>query len=129
MKKLTRADEQINPGGPLRRRDMCRVFRILGNRILLDISNRRVIMNDHEASNVFLAIDTRRVLRDYLIEGQCFVRPPLDNVRSVQPSMHHRQIAAVERPKVNHSTLPRLHSIPEFAVVEGVSNDSLSDAR
>src|ERR1700756_1189261 len=115
MVKLNLADKQIDPGGALRRRDLPRVLRI-ANRILLDISDWRVAMNDHEASNVFLAVDTRGVLRDYLIQGQRFVRPPLDDVRSVQPSMHQRQIAAVERSKMKHSTLPRLHSIPEFAV-------------
>src|SRR5882672_1555754 len=116
MVKLNLADKQIDTSDPLRRRNMQRILRILGNRILLDISNWRVAMNDHEASNVFLAVDTRRIFRDYLIECQRFVRPPLDDVRSVQPSMHQRQIAAVERSKMKHSTLPRLHSIPEFAV-------------
>src|ERR1700682_1705813 len=106
MVKLHLADKQIDSGGPLPRRDMRRVFGILANRILLDIANRRVVMNDHEASNVFLAIDTRRVLRDYLVEGQRLVRPPLDDVRSVQPSMHQRQIAAVERSKMNHFDTP-----------------------
>src|ERR1700730_13119141 len=102
MVKLNLADEQIDTGAPLRRRDMLRVLRILGNRILLDISDRRVAMNDHEASNVFFAIDARRVLRDDLVESQRFVWPPLDDVRSVKPSMHQWQIAAVERSKMNH---------------------------
>src|SRR5260370_21327531 len=102
MVKLNLANKQIDTGGPLRRRDMPRVLRILANRILLDISDCPVALDDHETSNVFFAIDTRRVLRDYLIEGQRFVRPPLDDVRSDKPSMHQRQIAAVERSKMNH---------------------------
>src|ERR1700687_3319252 len=106
MVNLHLADEQIDTDDPLRRRDMGRIFRILVNRIRLDISDRRFAMNDHEASNVFLAVDARCVLRDYLIEGQRLVRPPLDDVRSVQPSMHQRQIAAVERSKMNHFDTP-----------------------
>ena len=116
MVKLNLANKQIDTGGPLRRRDMPRVLSILANRILLDISDRRVTTNDHKASNVFLAVDARRVLRDYLVERQRLISPPLDDVRGVKPSMHQRQITAVERSKMNHSTLPRLHSIPEFAV-------------
>ena len=56
MKKLDFADKQIDPG---------RIFAI---RIFLDVPDWRVFKNDDEASHIFLAIDARRVLRDYLIE-------------------------------------------------------------
>src|SRR5258708_26430163 len=102
MVKLTLANKQIDTGGPLRRRDMPRVLRILANRILLDISDCPGALDDHETSNTFFGIDTRRVLREYLIESQRFARPPLDDVRIAKPSMHQRQIAAAKRSKVNH---------------------------
>lgn len=64
MVKLNLANKQVDSN------------RMLIDRVLLDVSDRRVAMNDHEASNIFKAIDARRVFRDYLVEGQRFVGPP-----------------------------------------------------
>ena len=115
MVKLDLAYEQIDPS------------RIPVHRIFLDISDRRLAMNDNEASHIFLTVDSRRVLRDYLVKAQCLVGPPFHHVRSVQPPMHQLQIAAVQFAKTNHLRSLSFYPQKDMAVFPNVMLEPASE--
>src|SRR5262249_11111819 len=98
-KELDLADEQGHASGAVVRPEVPRVVRIVRDAIALNIANRPRTSVDYKGMGRFPAEDSWSVLRNDCIERGQRV-PPFANMRRVHPSMHERQIAQLDRTKV-----------------------------